>query len=687
MASEDTQEFKEMSQKVVAANKDHQYALKVYTERLQSELETVDKLLAAADQPDDDLEGDLGGSIAIPETAKAVGPVPHGIIYENSPFAEDAAKRQRYLKSTVIHPMKAAELEALSDAVRSENHRLFALEAQRRGQQPFVAVDQHPPGFFHLNKAGLNWERIASKVSDAGVNYVQRTAQECEIRWLGDRHPEYNHSEWSQEETTRAVELVGSAKEGEVDWVDIAAKLGTKRTPVDCMRHTIQRKVHVWTSEADERLLEAVKIYGLENWQQVARQVSEDATSSQCQNRYIRTVDSTIKRGGWTEGEDILLKNAVSVFGRSWMEVCIWIPGRNNEQCRERWQEVEKTTKQRHWTEAEDEALLDAYKTVGGPRWVEVAKIIGRTSSMCRHRYATLMKRKAKEVSEPGSSSATPGDLDLSPNTEDPAAGPSEPSKSATRRRACQKRKDTEDPPESTKNEGSAPLKPKPKPRPRPRAKRAAPEPEQQGLTEMSVGTSQASTDQQAVVPEQTSTVARGFGSIATGGDVIQDKGVEGLETFTSDTAKYSGPAGPPSKRGRGRPRKNPPLQPETQSPEKEPAVKKRRIACQKSVSNGINTTTSEESATKPSQRKRGKPRKPTTSNTNSSSTVEELANNAEQVVETEGEESSNDAQEQNRQPVDGIVLSAGNGGSRVADQTQSSTLRRSARVRKPVQA
>lgn len=45
MASENLQDFKELSQRAMSANKDHQYALKVYTERLQSELETVDKLL------------------------------------------------------------------------------------------------------------------------------------------------------------------------------------------------------------------------------------------------------------------------------------------------------------------------------------------------------------------------------------------------------------------------------------------------------------------------------------------------------------------------------------------------------------------------------------------------------------------------------------------------------------------
>lgn len=106
-------------------------------------------------------------------------------------------------------------------------------------------MDEYPSGFLEHNKVGLNWDRIASKVrlrpfphtflalthfrtqvSKAGVAYVQRTADECEIRWLADRHPEFNHSAWPKAEVDRVQELVGAAREGEVDWVDIAAKLG-----------------------------------------------------------------------------------------------------------------------------------------------------------------------------------------------------------------------------------------------------------------------------------------------------------------------------------------------------------------------------------------------------------------------------------------------------------------------------
>ncbi|KAI0742142.1 hypothetical protein BC629DRAFT_1563992 [Irpex lacteus] len=668
MASESMPDFKELSQRAMSANKDHQYALKVYTERLQSELETVDKLLAAADQPEEDLDDDIGGSIAIPHAAKAVGPVPHGIIFEESPFAEDAIRRQRYLKSTVIHPMKAIEVEALADAVRSENHRLFALEAQRRGQQPFVAVDEHPPGFFHIDKVGLNWERIASKVSDAGVNYVRRTAQECEIRWLGDRHPEHNHTEWTKEESARAVKLVGSAKEGEVDWVEIAAKLGTNRTPVDCMRHAVQRKAHVWTPEADNRLLEAVRIYGRENWQQVARQVSEDATSSQCQSRYVRSLDPNIKRGEWTKEEDDLLKDAVSVFGRSWMDVCVWIPGRNNEQCRERWQELDKHKESRQWTEEDDEALLQAREAVGGSKWVEIGRILGRNNNVCRHRYTNIMKRRAKAAASPA-----PAGSDQPTAQGKSAEGASKQSKNPPKRRASKKQAEsTEDTPEVVENETSAPAKPKPKPklkpRARPRGKRAAPGPEQHGDSEMNVEGNETASEQQT--PPQ---LAEGH---ASGSAVVAADSAADHEASAPGTTE---PTIPLPKPGRKRRRKNPAPGPSGKSSDKEPVTKKRRLLVSSSAQDDTaspafaEAAVPEATATKPTPRKRGKARKSSLPQP----TLEQTTDPEPTTVDGSGIGGEGQGRELNGNsaPCDG---SASN-----PIVEQSSSLRRSTRVRK----
>ncbi|KAI0347492.1 hypothetical protein BDW22DRAFT_1351937 [Trametopsis cervina] len=589
----DQSTFKELSQKVAAANKDHQYALKVYTERLEAELETVDKLLAAVDVQEDDLSNDVdvGGSIVIADAVKADGPVPGGIVFEDSPFAEDAARRDRYLKSTVIHPMKAAELDALSDAVQSENHRLWALEAQRKGQQPFVALDEHPTGFFTLNKEGLNWDRIASKVSSAGVNYIHRTAQECEVRWLGDRHPQFNHEPWTAEETDRVKQLVGDAKEGEVDWVDVAAKLGTRRTPVDCMRHAVERKAHVWTAEADARLLEAVKIYGMENWLQVARQVSEDATASQCQNRYARTVDPSITRRPWTSEEDTMLQQAVEVFGRSWVDVCIWVPGRTNEQCRERWQDPSKSGAKGPWTSEEDQLLVETYERVGGPKWKDISKTVGRPNDSCRGRYLLLIKRKAKA----SAASSTHANAPV-PTGEQPIAGPSKPRTTKTARRSNKNPIEPQKDPALPVDEGSepsaqsdTPAPNRPAVKPRPRKKAAA---TKKTTTEDAQGESSSLREQHdaAVTPSEPRPKPKPRPRLRGKASQAPPKGTDPPEKLVDSTITDTQPTVPPTantaddapqsepipqKRGRGRPRKR--LQAGEELVE-EPASKKKRI-------------------------------------------------------------------------------------------------------------
>lgn len=57
---------------------------------------------------------------------------------------------------------------------------------------------------------------------------TQRSAKECEIRWLGDRHPRFNHSSWDESEIVAARKLVEGREAGDVDWVSIAEQLGVR---------------------------------------------------------------------------------------------------------------------------------------------------------------------------------------------------------------------------------------------------------------------------------------------------------------------------------------------------------------------------------------------------------------------------------------------------------------------------
>ena len=87
--------------------------------------------------------------------------------------------------------------------------------------------------------------------------------------------------------------------------------------------------------------------------------VSEYVTSHQCQKRYFDTLDPNLKNGPWSPEEDEKLLRAISAFsgipnpgeGSSastsnttktpipWQEVAQFVPGRNNNQCRERYQD------------------------------------------------------------------------------------------------------------------------------------------------------------------------------------------------------------------------------------------------------------------------------------------------------------------------------------------------------------
>lgn len=400
----------EAVREAVQANKDHQHALKVYTERLEAELQTVDKLLETADANlDGEPDIDVGGSILIPGSVKASGLLaPNELLAEDFPFYEEAARRSRYLSLTEVHPMTKKDLETLREAVRTENYRMHALDAQRRGNPVFTSLNDQPSNYLELNTEGLDWDRIAEKVSSSSM--YTRTPRECEIRWLGDQHPCFNHGSWTQDEITKLKGLVAEYGNEQVDWEAVVDKLGTHRTPLDCMIHGTTRKIHSWTPDSDERLLKAVATFGHDNWSLVACQVSEDATPSQCQNRYQRTLDPALKHKAWSDEEDSRLRLAVQAYGTSWVNVASAIPGRHNDQCRDRWNDIlnPAVTKGR-WTEEEDQDLLAKVQQLGTSSWKEISNRLGsgRTDSMCRNRYNNLQRPKTSKPTKTQAQTAT----------------------------------------------------------------------------------------------------------------------------------------------------------------------------------------------------------------------------------------------------------------------------------------
>ncbi|KAF7355109.1 Myb domain protein 4r1 [Mycena sanguinolenta] len=360
------------------ANQAHQYALAQHAEKLTAELAELDKLLAQADVEDGD--EDLECDFYIPNAKPPVGPI-RSFGNPESPFFQDATKRNRYLSFTVRHSMPPKEVEALKAAVNAELRRVEQLE----GASSTTTDTQM------ANK--LDWTVIAEKVSDSSS--ITRTAEECKIKWIGDLSPAINRGPWTPAELQNLENIVKKRpSKTDINWVDVARELGTNRLPLDCMRHNIERPRHVWNEESDRRLLEAVRQYGT-TWSLVAKYVSPNLTANQCSTRYLRTLDPTLRRRAWTLEEDKRLVSAVAGYGRAaWTEVANTIPGRSNEQCRERWvnflDPARIGTKQdKEWDEEQDAALIEAVN-VHGKKWKAIGVQLDRSANSCRLRYEAL---------------------------------------------------------------------------------------------------------------------------------------------------------------------------------------------------------------------------------------------------------------------------------------------------------
>ncbi|KAF8211368.1 hypothetical protein K438DRAFT_1807189 [Mycena galopus ATCC 62051] len=398
----------ELARRALQANQAHQYALAQHAENLTADLAELDKLLSQADT--EGVEDEIECDFYIPNAKPPVGPV-RSFNNPESPFFQDVTKRNRYLDFTVRHAMPPKEVETLKTAVNAELRRVEQLD----GALPNDAQITDK----------LNWTAIAEKVSDSSS--IKRTAQECKIKWIGDLSTVTNRGPWKAAELQKLENIIKKQpSQTKVNWVEVSRELGTNRLPLDCMRQMTDRPRFNWNAESDQKLLDAVRQYGFA-WSLVAKYVSPNLIANQCSTRYLRTLDSSLARGSWTAEEDERLKAAVAGYGRTaWAEVAGTIPGRTNEQCRERWLgsfDPTKTDKKGNgWDEEKDAALIEAVK-VNGRKWKVIAVQLDRPANACRLRYDSL-----------DSPVAGPSTLPETPLAEDETETPSAPTRSTPRK-------------------------------------------------------------------------------------------------------------------------------------------------------------------------------------------------------------------------------------------------------------
>jgi hypothetical protein len=213
--------------------------------------------------------------------------------------------------------VKEKDLEALADAVKKENERLKALccpsylaslrlsrfvvkilnfSIVNSGSAAGIETDTSSGTINNLD--GIDWDRIAERVGFFHVleisahpsllqisdtSSVKRNATECRVAWAANR-PCVNRAPWTPSELRQLHSLISGYPPNKVSWAEVAEKLGvslqptamltsflesdvqTNRIPLDCMRQEIYLQRHHWTPDADQRLMEAVETYGIDNW-------------------------------------------------------------------------------------------------------------------------------------------------------------------------------------------------------------------------------------------------------------------------------------------------------------------------------------------------------------------------------------------------------------------------------------
>lgn len=256
----------------------------------------------------------------------------------------------------------------------------------------------------------VNWEQLASMYTKG------RSGAECEARWSNCTNPLINKNLWTKSEEKKLLYII--QHKGISNWIDIAASLGTNRTPFQCLAH-YQRSLNPsilkrdWTEDEDDKLCAAVAMYGESNWETIASSVLEGRTGTQCSNRWTKSLHPKRKRKGkWIPNEDKHLKVAVMFFGaKNWRSVAKYVPERDHVQCRERWSNsLDPTVKMYEWSEEEDRRLEEAYQEYG-PSWNKIASCVTkRTDNQCLRRWKILfpdefpklqVARKIKKIALP----------------------------------------------------------------------------------------------------------------------------------------------------------------------------------------------------------------------------------------------------------------------------------------------
>ncbi|KIO29975.1 hypothetical protein M407DRAFT_20842 [Tulasnella calospora MUT 4182] len=343
----------------------------------------------------------------------------------DSPFYEDAMKRERYLEKIKPRPWTTADRQILKGVVISEQKRRYALGLKESGQVDVLdAVQAHPDSFYEsMDAVDLDWDKVANKVALLLPSSTSsRSATDCKVQWLGSDHPKIKKGPWTAEELSdlRAAvhesiipteeqedegEIEETTSELAVDWIQVSEKLGGTRVAAECLRQWLKLGARQ-RFPAEEHSL-TLPERSVEPTPGVSAAVSElgDGSAAGVGSSTEEKIKQKQKEGNpgqaWTEEEDQALLDLVSSHGKNnWSFVASMLPYvRSARQCSDRYRNsLDPSIRRAKWTKEEDDNLAKAVAELG-PKWSKVKQFVpGRTGAQCRERWVNQVDPSVKRT-------------------------------------------------------------------------------------------------------------------------------------------------------------------------------------------------------------------------------------------------------------------------------------------------
>ncbi|KAF5344252.1 hypothetical protein D9758_012353 [Tetrapyrgos nigripes] len=162
------------------------------------------------------------------------------------------------------------------------------------------------------------------------------------------------------------------------------------------------RERRAWTVREDQLLLEAVNKEDPGNpcpskWSAIATHIP-NRTNKDCRKRWFAHFTTDIMKGAWTSEEDQRLMEAMEKHGPKWAKISAVVKTRNSDQCAKRWKDtLDPNIDRTNWSAEADETLLRAVEE-HGRLWTKIVNMYfpGKTGLAAKNRYNSLISLSKK---------------------------------------------------------------------------------------------------------------------------------------------------------------------------------------------------------------------------------------------------------------------------------------------------